>query len=716
MWGRQGWTLTSLPGQACRWAREVGTWAELGLAEPAGESDEGFNALAGPNRQGGPEHRSELKAAYLLGAPTRCQAEPNLLSSITIHLELARHLSQILFGAKLISRRKGSLRGRLWLRGAAMLSRLRTSRNPAVTPGLVALQGGKMFLLNRRVVNLSAEGFGLLRKDLISVLGIEGARNFFTRYGWNCGYHDAISIKETFPGIDRQEWYSYGARLHSMYGIVNVKMHVSMYDPESQTCYFEGEWEDSFEAEQHLKHFGQSREVACWSLAGYASGYKSAVLGRQVLCTEVQCLARGDPSCRFVGKTLPEWGQEPIGELKYYEELRFLEELCALYRELNDNKWVRESLAIQRSLTHLYLNGNSLTAILDKLAQLTATTVALISPAFEVLYCSSAAGLRWLGTWLGDHKHLMSTKENKTIVVKPEGKGDTTYSLISPVFAGTKDRGWVALFRANPYKETEIALVEHAALICSAVLGCRMLRNIDRQELCERLVNGGIYDLALVPAEISSALGLHEGEVYTAIVIEAGNMGKLLFELEQEVGLAPVKLLSQDNLCYAILPDRQLSAIHNTTGKVDGILKKNGAYLSMGSSVSELRQLPISFEEAKHALQVLKTFNRQGGILCHKDIEGYRFLLEADKSLKERFVGSILAPLIAYDRQKGADLLRTLEVYLSTGSIQATAWTCNLHPSGVKYRLRKIEELIGRNITDSRTRFDLQMALLVSKM
>ena len=62
----------------------------------------------------------------------------------------------------------------------------------------------------------------------------------------------------------------------------------------------------------------------------------------------------------------------------------------------------------------------------------------------------------------------------------------------------------------------------------------------------------------------------------------------------------------------------------------------------------------------------------------------------------------VLAPLTAYDRERGADLAHTLRVLLECGGNQSrTAEELFLHRSSLLYRLRRIEELTGYNLRDN---------------
>jgi DNA-binding PucR family transcriptional regulator len=77
----------------------------------------------------------------------------------------------------------------------------------------------------------------------------------------------------------------------------------------------------------------------------------------------------------------------------------------------------------------------------------------------------------------------------------------------------------------------------------------------------------------------------------------------------------------------------------------------------------------------------------------------------------ETFIGRWLGDLLAYDADRGGALVDTLSRYLECGgSYDGTAATLNVHRSTVKYRLKRIADVSGLNLTDPDTAFNLQLA------
>jgi PucR-like helix-turn-helix protein/diguanylate cyclase with GGDEF domain len=57
------------------------------------------------------------------------------------------------------------------------------------------------------------------------------------------------------------------------------------------------------------------------------------------------------------------------------------------------------------------------------------------------------------------------------------------------------------------------------------------------------------------------------------------------------------------------------------------------------------------------------------------------------------------------------ELLRTLEAFLATGSVQAAALRLNVHRNSLKYRLKRIEKITRIDLEDPEMRFLVQLAL-----
>jgi two-component system response regulator HydG len=192
-------------------------------------------------------------------------------------------------------------------------------------------RGGLLHFGGQRVLLLDAVALGILRRELIQLLGVSGARGVLTRFGYAHGWRTAETLKTAFPWDDELEWKRAGGRLHALQGLVVV-------DATSQTQgtdpFAAAVWHDSYEAEQHLLHLGRAEEPVCWTLTGFASGYLSYCNGREIYCVEDRCRGKGDAVCSLVGRLREDWGPAIGPHLPFYEKACLDEALGQIAAEL----------------------------------------------------------------------------------------------------------------------------------------------------------------------------------------------------------------------------------------------------------------------------------------------------------------------------------------------------------------------------------------------
>ena len=169
---------------------------------------------------------------------------------------------------------------------------------------------GIIRLHEQRVVILSAAAMGLMRKELVDTLGPDAARRILLRFGFADGYHDAVTLRARSTWASVLDGLRSGARLHALEGIVRADVRHAEYDEETGRFEEEVRWHDSYEAEQHVHHYGKSSAPVCWSLVGYSSGFVSACLGTEIYFREMTCAGQGERHCSVVGRDVSSWGAE----------------------------------------------------------------------------------------------------------------------------------------------------------------------------------------------------------------------------------------------------------------------------------------------------------------------------------------------------------------------------------------------------------------------
>lgn len=134
--------------------------------------------------------------------------------------------------------------------------------------------------------------------------------------------------------------------------------------------------------------------------------------------------------------------------------------------------------------------------------------------------------------------------------------------------------------------------------------------------------------------------------------------------------------------------------------------------VGVGRAYDRPLDLPRSYQEARLALRLQTAVTGDHQATEFDRLGVYRLLADVgDPGTVERFVREWLGDLLDYDAAKGADLVGTLSRYLECGrSYEATTAALAIHRSTLKYRLRRIREISGHDLSDPDTYFNLQLA------
>lgn len=192
---------------------------------------------------------------------------------------------------------------------------------------------GKIWLGEQRMLLLQVSAMASFRREMVNTLGIERAKGFFLRQGYQSGLKDAELARKLRPNASEYDMFLAGPQLHSLKGLVKVRPTEVDIDKECGRFYAEMEWIDSFEVEICQTDLGQMQDPVCWTLLGYACAYSSAFMGREIIFKEVSCRGCGGDKCRVIGKPAEEW--DDVASFKqYFKNDPIIEELYELQSQL----------------------------------------------------------------------------------------------------------------------------------------------------------------------------------------------------------------------------------------------------------------------------------------------------------------------------------------------------------------------------------------------
>ncbi|MCA1648167.1 MAG: PucR family transcriptional regulator ligand-binding domain-containing protein [Chloroflexi bacterium] len=397
---------------------------------------------------------------------------------------------------------------------------------------------------------------------------------------------------------------------------------------------------------------------------------------------------------------------------------------------------LERSAAVHERFTAIVLRGGGLREIVQTLADLLERPAAILdahgallarSPTFpnlpEAVFTSldahPSAGLRW-----GD-------------VVS--GSGQVRVG-VQPIQAGHERHGMaVVLADENDLAEDQLMALEQAATIAALrLVQARAVAEADRrfQAVClDELVTGHVADAAVL-RERATAFGWDLTVPRAVVVAEIDSLGDRRFgELAgtseegwacRRVADAARSVLGRD----AIVWERSAGAAALTGGlnlrtdaealQAEAARRLPGAIISIG--VGRLQpdplDLQLSYSEALRSLQVGRRGGGPGVVSLFADLGLDRLLMSCAPAELETFFTATLDPMLSYERaHPGCGLTATLQAFLAADrNVAETARALFVHYNTVKYRLERLERMLGAFIDFPERCLTLEVAMHVGRL
>jgi PucR family transcriptional regulator, purine catabolism regulatory protein len=607
------------------------------------------------------------------------------------------------------------------------------------------------FLQAHRMFISSADAWGALIKDLVLALGIERAKRFLLRYGYQCGRHEALMLKEMFNWENNREWIMGGVTMHGLSGrttSVPINVHI---DAENQEFDAEGYWNNSYEAQQYLQHFPTHSEPVCYFLEGYASGYCSTSLGKKVVFKEVECIGKGDPHCHFIGKTLDLWGDEISPELVDYAREDIGDELDQAHKRIErQSEILKRGNLLSNQLTQIVLQEKGLDSIAQTLGRSLKCGIVISNKDFEPLSQYGDVFEYSLKRIIEKKENLDPSDQKKiiemihqrtTIQLNTLGKqGFFHYPLITPIIVRNHVYGYISIIKnSKEMDELESSFIERAANICAL-----HILNEKTAIDTELKMKGELLDEVLLHPKLDSNikkkisfLGYNLNKPHYVFIFRLQNPS---FDFQKDELVHDEKEVIMNVLRKYSANAGENILISNSFGQVQTLISEdllktnNWSEKELGTFILKevKKEFPSSqiiigisniclningvhegYKQAKKALEIAQINNENQHVFQFSSIGPISILLDARNPQElEDYADHILGAIYQYDIQKSAELLKTLYFYLNNEcNLHKTARFLNLSIGGMRYRLANLKERFNIDMMNSTTRREVQMAL-----
>jgi PucR family transcriptional regulator, purine catabolism regulatory protein len=432
----------------------------------------------------------------------------------------------------------------------------------------------------------------------------------------------------------------------------------------------------------------------------------------------------------------------PLFEVPY--EIPFIAITEALFSRLVNEQYalLQRAGMVQQTLSRLLLEGAGRDALLGAYTRMTGTRALLFDLHGEVMAVAPGA------TAVIDPEAAWAEVQGR----RPEGDGfsqtlldDEGHRSLVPILVGGCPAGFLVMVRAERAEPFHQVVVHHLATAIALDLS-----KAQAVAATERRLVGDFLD-ALLEGELSSDevrrrlrfLGLGESRPLAVLV------GRPSDPAPRDPGKEPdgearggaasgsppdaietLRRVAEDRLSRR--PGRYVCNLHN--GAVVALLEAGDlaearaageavadrardrgleVHFGLGAPGTDPRALRRAYQEARFALGTAASAGVQGPVATVDDLGSHRLLLalQEDAAL-EAFSRGLLGPVRAHDRRQHGDLVQSLRVFLEhNGNWESAARSLAVHRHTLRYRIRRIAELTGRNLDLAVDRVEFWLAL-----
>jgi purine catabolism regulator len=188
-------------------------------------------------------------------------------------------------------------------------------------------------------------------------------------------------------------------------------------------------------------------------------------------------------------------------------------------------------------------------------------------------------------------------------------------------------------------------------------------------------------------------------------------------ELTEALGLEgePALVAPHNDLICALIPGREDVELFDLAGR---IAARVGTVVGAGRAVNADRTRR-AFHEARFAYETvaLGLLGELGAgevrAATYRDLGSYQLLLSLqDDAALSLFCDSVLGSIERSEGHYGGELIRSLEAFIEeNGQWERAAKRLYCHRHTLRYRIKRVEELTGRDLSSARDRIEFWLAL-----
>ncbi|HSA50929.1 MAG TPA: GAF domain-containing protein [Yinghuangia sp.] len=305
------------------------------------------------------------------------------------------------------------------------------------------------------------------------------------------------------------------------------------------------------------------------------------------------------------------------------------------------------------------------------------------------------------------------------------GRGARVRSVhVVPVAAGTERLGLLVLHGADDRKDFEASdtrILERAAMIIALLLLFR--RSVTeaehrlRGELLHDILSENVRDRASL-ADRAARLGADLTRPHVAVVVDVpdADRSRLASAVAHLAATAPGLAGTVDGRTVLLLPGEHAAEVARRVVSELGTAVGRTATAGSAGPARGVDEIADAYAQAGRCLDALYALGRRGEGASADELGFMGVLLAGSKDVGG-FVRRTIGPLLDYDRDRRAELTRTVEAYFDSGrSLTRTREALHVHINTVTQRLERVAGLLGPDWRDPERELQIRLALHLRTM
>jgi len=402
---------------------------------------------------------------------------------------------------------------------------------------------------------------------------------------------------------------------------------------------------------------------------------------------------------------------------------------------------LQRSLAVHEKLTKIVLEEKGLQFIISTLAALVGCS-AVLYDFHGLVLCEAAHRRRIPAELIADLWKQISDKRASREAFSVVGSSATGSVQVYPVVASHRIGAFLAVIKdAGQFSDYDRIILHHVVTVTALELVKKKAVAETEKRLAgdffDELIASDLYEEEI--ARRLAFFGLEPSADHLVMLVDIdefktsndgqGREETVVQDIKERLHWAVDEFLAQRELLFISasrsesvvvlvqLGDRSAQDVLGLAGElqqtIGGLIPEITVSIGIGRPHRSLVDLRQSYYEALYAIQIRKLKGNTSVIASFDDLGSYGLLLGLQDTVSlEVFYDSVLGKLHEYDEQNASDLVKSLACFLeANGHWGEAAERLYVHRHTLRYRMKRVEEITGRDLASSQDRMEFWLAL-----